>query len=43
MSDWFHDLPLVWMAVLVFGITYLIAAAIFVGVIILATRDRAPV
>jgi hypothetical protein len=22
MSDWFHDLPLVWMAVLVFGLTY---------------------
>jgi len=41
MSDWFHDLPLVWMAVLVFGITYVIAAAILAGVTILGSGDRA--
>ena len=41
MSDWFHDLPLVWMAVVVFGFTYLLAGAIHVIVHALADGERA--
>jgi len=41
MSDWFHDLPLVWMAVVVFGFTYLLAGAIHVVVHALAVGERA--
>jgi len=40
MNDWLHALPVVWLAVLIFGITYLIAATIFAGVAIVATSDR---
>jgi Protein of unknown function (DUF4239) len=42
MSDWLHNLPLAWMALLVFGSTYLIAAAIsqFVGVLAVGERAR---
>lgn len=40
MSDWLHALPIIWMVVLIFGSTYLIAAAIFVGVMTVATADR---
>ncbi len=29
MSDWLHNLPVPWMAVVVFGLTYLLAAIIF--------------
>jgi Protein of unknown function (DUF4239) len=39
MSDWFHNLPVVWMALLVFGFTYLISAAIYIGVMVLAVGD----
>ena len=28
MSDWLHNLPLVWMAIFVFGCTFLVTAAI---------------
>jgi hypothetical protein len=28
MSDWFHELPVPWMALLVFGFTYLVEDAI---------------
>ncbi len=41
MSDWIHALPVGWMAVMVFGVTYLAAAAIHVLVTALATGDRA--
>src|SRR5262249_47145554 len=41
MSDWLHSLPVVWMALLVFGVTYLIAAAIYAVVVTLAVGDRA--
>ena len=27
MSDWLHNLPVLWMALVVFGVTYLIADA----------------
>lgn len=36
MSDWLHELPILWMAVIVFGITYLVTAAIYVAVYRLA-------
>jgi len=36
MNDWFHELPVLWMALLVFGITYLLALAIHAGVAALA-------
>ena len=38
---WLHDLSTVWLAVVVFGATYLVAAAIFVGVMALAKDRRA--
>ncbi len=41
MSDWIHELPLGWMALLVFGGTALGTAAIYWIVIRLATEDRA--
>ena len=41
MSDWLHNLPLVWMALLVFSFTYLIAGAICVVVTALAVGERA--
>jgi hypothetical protein len=41
MSDWIHDLPVPWMALVVFGFTYLLAAVIFVAVTALATGERA--
>ena len=40
ISDWLHGLPLVWMAVVVFGFTFLVAAAIYAGVTTLATGTR---
>ena len=41
MSDWIHDLPVPWMALVVFGFTYLLAAIILVAVTALATGERA--
>jgi hypothetical protein len=41
MNDWFHNLPVAWMALLVFGFTYLIAAGIYAVVSILAVGERA--
>ena len=41
MSDWFHNLPNVWMALLVFGFTYLLSALIYFVVTVLAVGDRA--
>jgi hypothetical protein len=41
MSDWLHALPVVWMALVVFGLTYLFAAAIYVAVVSLAARGYA--
>ena len=41
MSDWLHSLPVVWMALLVFGLTYSIAAAIYAIVTVLAVGERA--
>src|SRR5215469_15031890 len=41
MSDWLHNLPVAWMALLVFGVTYLLAAAIYVAVTVLSVGERA--
>jgi hypothetical protein len=41
MSDWLHSLPVVWMALLVFGLTYSIAAAIYAIITVLAVAERA--
>jgi Protein of unknown function (DUF4239) len=41
MSEWFADLPVVWMAFLVFGLTYFVAASIYAVVVALATGERA--
>src|SRR5271155_419987 len=40
MSDWFHNLPVVWMAPVVFGFTYLVSAAIYAVVMVLAVGER---
>jgi hypothetical protein len=29
MSDWLHNLPIIWMALVVFGFTFLLAAGIY--------------
>jgi hypothetical protein len=39
MNDWLHNLPIVWTAVLVLGLTYFVALAIFAVVMILATGE----
>ena len=41
MSDWLLNLPVLWMAVVVFAATYLFAAAIYWIVTWLAVNDRA--
>ena len=41
MSDWLHNLPVVWMAVVAFGLTYLVTAAIYAVVAVLAVGERA--
>jgi hypothetical protein len=40
MSDWLHSLPVLWMTLLVFGLTYLIAAGIYAVVTLLAVGER---
>ena len=42
MSDRLHNLPLIWMTLVVFGVTYLFAALLQTVVRMLATRERAP-
>lgn len=42
MSDWLHNLPVPAMALVIFGFTYLLAAAIYAVVASLATAERAP-
>jgi hypothetical protein len=41
MNDWLHNLPVVWMALVVFGFTYLVAAAIYAVVTVLAVDEQA--
>src|SRR5215467_10616221 len=40
MSDWLHSLPVAWMALLVFDVTYLLAAAIYAVVTVLSVGER---
>src|SRR5262252_6859332 len=42
MSDWLHNLPLVWMAIVVFACTFLVTAAIYWMVTLLAVGERVP-
>ena len=41
MSDWLHNLPIYWMALVVFGFTYLLAVGIYGLVTALAKGERA--
>ena len=41
MNDRLHNLPLVWMALLVFGLTYVVAAAIYALVNVPSVGERA--
>ncbi len=41
MSDWLYDLPVGWMALVIFTSTYCVAAAVFAVVTKLAVDDRA--
>jgi uncharacterized MnhB-related membrane protein len=41
MSDWLHNLPVLWMTMLVFGFTYLVAAAIHLMIAVFAVGERA--
>jgi hypothetical protein len=41
MNDWLHELPIVWMAVLFFGVTYFVTAIIYTAVMVLAIGERA--
>jgi len=41
MSDWLHNLPVPLMALVIFGFTYLLAAAVFAAVALVATKERA--
>jgi hypothetical protein len=41
VSDWIHSLPIMWMAMVFFGLAYLVASAIWVLVHVLATRLHA--
>src|SRR5437867_1881563 len=41
MIDWLHGLPFVWLVVVVFGVTYLVTAAISWAVLRLAVGERA--
>jgi hypothetical protein len=41
MGDWFLNLPILWMALVVFAATYLVAACVYLVVVRLAVGDRA--
>ena len=41
MSDWIHELPVPWMALLVFGFTYMLTLVIHAGVAAVARSGRA--
>jgi hypothetical protein len=41
MNDWPHNLPTLWMALLVFGSTYLVTVAIYAVVALFAVGERA--
>ena len=41
MSEWLLNLPVVWMAIVIFGATYLFAAALYTVITALAAGERA--
>src|SRR5262245_4653173 len=41
MSDWLHNLPVLWMGLVVFGFTYLVTAGIYGAVMVSAVGARA--
>ena len=41
MNDWLHNLPIVWMTLLVFGLTALVIAAVYGVVTVLSVGERA--
>ena len=41
MDNWLHNLPIVWMALIVFGLTALVTAAIYLAVMALSVGKRA--
>jgi Protein of unknown function (DUF4239) len=41
MNNWLHNLPIVWMGLVVFGLTALVAAAIYVVVMALSVGEPA--
>jgi hypothetical protein len=41
MSDWIHGLPVVWMGVVIFGLTYVATAALYGFVVVLSRHERA--
>src|SRR5215467_14555628 len=41
MSDWLHNLPILWMTLVVFGFSYLLAAGIYALVSALAKGEQA--
>src|SRR5262245_65606873 len=41
MSDWIHNLPVPWLSLLVFAVTFLVTGLIYVAVMALATGERA--
>ena len=43
MRDWLHNLPVVWMTLAAFAVTYVLAGVIFGGVNLLARGERARV
>jgi hypothetical protein len=41
MSNWLHNLPVIWMAILVFGFMYLVTAGIYAVITVFAVGERA--
>ena len=41
MNDWLHNLPILWMALLSFGLTALVTAAIYAVIMALSVGERA--
>ena len=41
MGNWFFNLPLLWMAIVVFGTIYLLTSVIYLVVTMLAVNERA--
>jgi hypothetical protein len=40
VNDWLHDLPVPWMALVIFGFTFVLAGAIYAIVMALAVGEK---